>query len=166
MLVSIFMGVSGSGKTYYGKLVTKTLGCTFIDADSFHSEANIEKMHAGTPLTDDDRKPWLETLNSVLLNQQKKKEPTILACSMLKTSYQKLLLKGIDACIIYLEGSYEFILEGLKKRQGHFFPPSLLKSQMQLLEVPNNALVINIERPQEKILNDIVKNLKNSRFQC
>lgn len=166
MLVSIFMGVSGSGKTYYGKLVAKTLGCTFIDADSFHSGANIEKMHAGIPLTDGDRKPWLETLNRILLAQQKKQEPTILACSMLKTSYQKTLLKGVNASIIYLKGSYRFILEGLKKRQGHFFPPSLLKSQMEILEVPKNALVINIEQSQEKILNDIVKNLKNSRFQC
>ncbi|PCI77024.1 gluconate kinase [Candidatus Aerophobetes bacterium] len=160
------MGVSGCGKTYFGKKAAQILKCEFIDADNFHTQENIEKMREGIALTDLDRKPWLEKIHGVLLKKYTEGSSAILACSMLKNSHQKFLLSNLEAKIIYLEGSYAFIIKQLQQRQGHFFPPSLLKSQFDILQVPKSAITISIEQSEEKTLTDMVKNLKNSRFGC
>ena len=163
-MIVIFMGVSGSGKTFWGEKVARILNYEFIDADSFHTPAHIEKMRQGVPLSDDDREPWLKTLNKLLLDKKTQKEENIiLACSMLKSEYRETILSNVDATIIYLKGSFDFILTQLKQRPHHFFPPSLLQSQFDILEVPKKACIINIEQEEQKILDDIVKDLKNSR---
>ena len=149
----IIMGVSGCGKTAIGMELSKTLAIPFYDGDDFHSEANKEKMSHGHPLTDEDRKPWLETLANLL----KEKAPLILACSALKESYRKALRVAPDVRFIYLKGSYELIEKRLKERHGHFFDPHLLKSQFADLEEPQDACVVDIDSP----ISDIVKKIIN-----
>lgn len=148
----ILMGVSGCGKSAIGKELSKALGIPFYDGDDFHSEANKEKMSKGHPLTNEDRKPWLETLAKFL----KENAPLILACSALKESYRKELKVCDDVRFIYLKGSYELIEKRLKERHGHFFDPHLLKSQFTDLEEPKDALVIDIDSPISEIVQKIM----------
>ena len=146
------MGVSGSGKTTIGKLLSQKTGIPFFDGDDFHSLTNKEKMNSGQPLTDDDRKDWLMQLNR-LANEQAKLQGAIIACSALKEKYRNVLGEGISEIKwIFLQGSYEEIHERLKKRTGHYMPVQLLNSQIESLEVPVNALSINIENSPEKIV--------------
>ena len=92
-MIVILMGVSGSGKTTIGTLLARRLGIEFLDADDYHSQANKDKMHAGVPLTDEDRWPWLRALNDLL--RQRMEKGCVLACSALKESYRNVLLQGI-----------------------------------------------------------------------
>ena len=105
-MVVILMGVSGSGKTTIGKLLAHRLGAHFLDADDFHPEENIEKMHGGMPLADDDRAPWLDLLNKELRNHHARGLNVVLACSALKRSHREQLLSGLPAPqLVYLRGS-------------------------------------------------------------
>jgi gluconokinase len=143
----VLMGVSGCGKTTIGKELSIALEIPFYDGDDFHSEANKEKMSRGHPLTDADRKPWLESL-AVLLQE---KTSIILACSALKESYREVLRMAPDVRFVYLKGSCDLIQERLEERQGHFFNPRLLESQFANLEEPQDALVVSIEASSQEI---------------
>src|SRR5262249_2701923 len=103
-MVIIVMGVTGSGKTTVGVLLAQRLGWLFLDADDFHSAANKAKMHAGTPLTDADRLPWLQALHARLGELQATRQNAVLGCSALKQSYRDLLREGIDERLVYLKG--------------------------------------------------------------
>lgn len=141
------MGVSGSGKSTFGSLIAEKLNFKFLDADDFHSPENILKMSNKISLTDDDRSQWLEVLNKKLLEQQNLNINTILSCSALKEDYRKTILKGINVFkLIYLKGDYNLIEERIIKRQNHFFPLSLLKSQFEILEEPDNSLTLDIKK--------------------
>ncbi len=152
-MIIILMGVSGSGKTAIGKELSKALKLPFYDADDFHSQENKAKMSKGIPLTDSDRKPWLETLATFL----KEQGPLILGCSALKEFYRKVLMVSPDIKLIYLKGSYELIRKRLEARKGHFFDPSLLDNQFADLEEPKDALTINIQLP----INEIISLIQN-----
>ena len=150
------MGVSGSGKSLIGKKLGKELNIPFFDGDDYHSFKNKIKMQLGLPLSDKDRTPWLKTLANLL-----KTEPSIiLACSALKKKYQDILKISSDTHIIYLRGSFDLIKTRLKKRKGHFFNPSLLKSQFNILEEPEKAIIINIASSPEDIVSEICSKLK------
>lgn len=151
----VLMGVSGCGKTTIGKELSKALEIPFYDGDDFHSEANKEKMSRGHPLTDADRKPWLESL-AVLLQE---KTSVILACSALKESYREVLRVAPDVRFIYLKGPCNLIQERLEERQYHYFNPCLLESQFANLEEPQDALVVSIEAPFQEIALSIQKQL-------
>ena len=138
------MGVSGCGKTTIGKLLSQKIGIPFFDGDDFHSAANVEKMKTGEPLNDEDRSGWLQKINEVAFEQQQLKG-AIIACSALKEKYRILLNSGITKPVwIFLQGSYQIILQRLQSRQGHFMPSVLLQSQFDNLEMPANAFSINI----------------------
>lgn len=151
----IVMGVSGSGKTTVGKALGERLHLPFYDGDDFHSKANQEKMACGIPLTDGDRKPWLETLAKLL----KETPSMILACSSLKESYRDLLRVALDVRFIYLKGSYALIEKRLKERHGHFFNPHLLKSQFTDLEEPTSVLTIDTKLSIDEIISLILNHL-------
>lgn len=129
----VVMGVSGSGKSTIAALVAERVGWVFADADSFHPASNIEKMRAGIPLTDDDRRPWLLSLASWMAEQGEQGNSTVLACSALRRSYRDLLGRETEVAFVHLHGPAELIEERMRTRD-HFMPPSLLASQFATLE--------------------------------
>ena len=154
------MGVSGSGKTTIGRLLSEKTGIPFFDGDDFHSAANKEKMKAGSPLTDADRQGWLQSLNKLAI-EESVKQGAIIACSALKEKYRKLLSENLDnPAWVFLKGSFELISHRMKNRTGHFMPPVLLQSQFDTLELPHSAIIVQIENEPEEITDNIIQHLK------
>jgi gluconokinase len=160
-LVLVLMGVSGSGKTTVGKLLAERLGAAFADADDFHSAANKAKMHAGTPLDDADRKPWLAAIAAQLDHWRAEGRRGIVTCSALKRAYRATLVAGRpDVQLVYLKGDQDLITHRLAGRHGHFMPASLLDSQFATLEEPapnEGALIVDIDKTPEAIVAEIMK---------
>lgn len=151
------MGVSGSGKSTIGEQLATATGGTFFDGDDFHPPANVAKMHAGIPLDDADRLPWLQRLRQLIEEQATKPAPSVIACSALKRTYREILAPGGDPRVhfVYLQGSFELIAARLHARHGHFMPESLLRSQFDALEVPQDALTVDITPPPEAIVTEL-----------
>ncbi|KWH39349.1 gluconate kinase [Burkholderia cepacia] len=158
-MILIAMGVSGAGKSRIGEMLAERLSCSYTDGDAFHSAANKEKMHHGIPLTDDDRWPWLRTIRAAIEEKQRAGETAVFTCSSLKRSYRDML-RGTDTDVrfVYLKGSFEVLHERLKSRTGHFFDPSLLKSQLDTLEEPgpDEAIQVSIELTPEQIVDQVM----------
>ena len=161
-MILIAMGVSGAGKSLIGEMLAERLSCSYTDGDAFHSAANKEKMHHGIPLTDDDRWPWLRTIRAAIEEKQRAGETAVFTCSSLKRSYRDVL-RGADTDVrfVYLKGSFEVLHERLKSRTGHFFDPSLLKSQLDTLEEPgpDEAIEVSIELTPEQIVDQVMLKL-------
>jgi gluconokinase len=137
--VLLLMGVSGSGKSTTGELLARRLGWPFRDADSFHPPANIEKMSRGTPLTDEDRRPWLAAIAAWIDERLARGERGIVSCSALRKAYRDVLLadrKGVR--LVFLRGDKPLIASRMAARLDHFMPPALLESQFATLEEPTN----------------------------
>ncbi|RBP81094.1 gluconokinase [Marinomonas rhizomae] len=150
----VVLGVSGSGKSLIGKNIADKLDYPFFDGDDFHCQANVDKMRQGTPLTDEDRKDWLATLNTILTDN-----PTaVIACSGLKPEYRAMLRKGLDdITMIYLKGTIDTIWQRHQKRDGHYFNGrEMLESQFATLVEPekDEALVIDISQDASAVLNE------------
>lgn len=131
------MGVSGTGKTSIGKRLAATLGAQFLEGDSYHPETNIAKMSAGTPLTDEDRAPWLETLARTVRAYDDEAVSTVLSCSALRRAYREVLRSAIPSnrmVFVHLHAPFQVLDERMSHRQGHFMPPKLLRSQFDTLE--------------------------------
>jgi len=160
-MVLVLMGVSGSGKTTVGRILAGDLGWTFIEADDFHPPANVTKMHAGTPLTDADRRPWLDALRERIDRACTTGEDVVLACSALKHAYQHYLERDEPACVhyVYLHGSEELIRQRLIARKGHFMNPQLLHSQFEILEPPADALRVDVASSPREIAAKIRRKL-------
>ncbi|HIE1651689.1 gluconokinase [Burkholderia cenocepacia] len=158
-MILIAMGVSGAGKSLIGEMLAERLSCSYTDGDAFHSAANKEKMHHGIPLTDGDRWPWLRTIRAAIEEKQHAGETAVFTCSSLKRSYRDVL-RGADTDVrfVYLKGSFEVLQERLKSRTGHFFDPSLLKSQLDTLEEPgpDEAIEVSIELTPEQIVDQVM----------
>jgi gluconokinase len=162
-MVIIVMGVSGSGKTTIGQALADALDWRFSDADDFHSPENVEKMRSGIALTDEDRDPWLRAIRAAI-EQWKRDEPGhVLACSALKEYYREILGQSDpDVKFVYLQGGFELISQRLKERKSHFFNSALLRSQFDALEVPEDALVVDISKEPQEILRTILEAIKLS----
>ncbi|MCU1592261.1 MAG: gluconate kinase [Frankiales bacterium] len=131
----VVMGVSGSGKTTVAQRVAERLGWVFAEGDDFHPAANVAKMHAGHPLTDEDRWPWLRALADWIGVREAAGENAVLTCSALKRSYRALLDSGHPSVrFVHITASEETIRRRLEQRQGHYMPASLLDSQLATLE--------------------------------
>ncbi len=154
------MGVSGSGKSTIGKMLSEKTGIPFFDGDDFHPPENIQKMASGHPLNDQDRKAWLEELNRLAKNELKK-SGAIIACSALKKTYRKSLKNGLgsNCYFIFLKGDFETIKKRLDSRGKHFMSSALLQSQFETLQPPDNALVFDIENKPSEIISAILKTL-------
>ncbi len=131
----IVMGVSGCGKSTIAKGIADTMSLPFAEADRFHPEANVAKMAAGKPLTDEDRWPWLSDLSAWMASQAQQGQSTVMACSALRRSYRDLLRSGPPSLdLVHLAGPIEVVDARMRAREGHFMPTSLLRSQYDTLE--------------------------------
>jgi gluconokinase len=136
-VILIVAGVAGSGKTTVGTLLAERLHWPFADADTFHPEANVAKMRAGIPLTDEDRRPWLRAVSAWIDASIADGRSGVITCSALKRAYRDLLLNGRPAAtMVFLQVGRDELDRRLMTRPGHFFPEKLLDSQFAALELP------------------------------
>lgn len=142
-MIVVIMGVAGAGKSTLGQLLANELGCAFIDGDSLHPAANIEKMAHGIPLTDADRAPWLAAIHARIVESYQRHEGLVIACSALKRRYRETLAVGVRIEWVYLKGSPELIRARLLHRQHHFMTAQMLESQFADLEEPTDAIVVD-----------------------
>ena len=155
-LALVLMGVTGSGKTTIGELLSQELGWPFLDGDDFHPEANVQKMAVGIPLTDEDRFPWLERLAAEMREHVDSGRDCIMACSALKARYREILAQDREEVrFVYLKGTEELIGRRLVERTHRYMPASLLQSQFEALEDPAQSFVVDISSTPEDAVQQI-----------
>jgi carbohydrate kinase (thermoresistant glucokinase family) len=161
--VLVVMGVSGSGKTTVAALLAGRLNWEFEDGDWLHPEANVEKMHRGIALTDEDRRPWLRAIAAWIDETRRAGRHGVVACSALKRSYRQVLIgERRDVRLVYLKGDEALIARRITTRHGHFMPASLLHSQFAALEEPGpdeRPITVSIEARPAQIVSRIVEEL-------
>jgi carbohydrate kinase (thermoresistant glucokinase family) len=164
MTIAVMMGVSGSGKTTIARGVAEREGWRLLEGDAFHPPSNVAKMHAGTPLTDEDRWPWLRAIAHEIDAMRARGEQGVVACSALKRSYRDILIGNrTDVVLVYLQGSQALIAERIAARKGHFMPAALLESQFATLEEPGpdeHPIVVSIGPSPEAIVDAVVDRLR------
>ncbi|HEY2442731.1 MAG TPA: gluconokinase [Streptosporangiaceae bacterium] len=162
-MIVVLAGVSGSGKSTVGALLADRMGWTFEDGDALHPAANVAKMRAGMPLTDEDRGPWLRAIGTWMDQRIAAGESAVLACSALRRAYRDTLRAGRpDVFLVFLAITPGAAAARLAARHGHFFPPGLLDSQFRDLEPPSPAepvLVVKAGRPPADLASEIITHL-------
>ncbi len=164
--VFVIMGVSGSGKSVVARELGSRLDAAVLDGDFLHPRANILKMAAGEPLDDDDRAPWLASLNDAAFAMQRTQLLSVIVCSALKRRYRDRLREGNpNLRFIYLKGSCDLIGSRMKARRGHFFKPAMLATQFAALEEPGedepDVLVIDVEPTLEEVVAATVRGVRS-----
>ena len=157
----VIMGVCGAGKSLIGASLARELHVEFVEGDDLHPPDNVKRMAAGIPLTDDDRHGWLLAIAARLREAKRMGTGLVVSCSALKRRYRELLRSAGDANVrfVYLAGSRALLSERLANRRGHFMPPSLLDSQLSILEEPSpdeRAWVCDIAELPDAIVADLV----------
>jgi carbohydrate kinase (thermoresistant glucokinase family) len=159
-MILIVAGVAGSGKTTVGELIAGRLNWTFADGDDFHPEANVAKMAAGTPLTDEDRRPWLASLSLWIDDYLHAELSAVLACSALKRAYRDELLGGRDQVFMaFLMVTVKDDERRLRGRRGHFFGGPLLASQFETLELPDGETRVKVVQSGGRPANEIAETI-------
>ena len=155
-MIVVLMGVSGSGKTTIGTALAGRVGWAFVEGDDWHPPQNVAKMSAGTPLTDEDRFPWLDRLNAELRVREARGENVVVACSALRHSYRERLTRGLARWeLVFLHGSFELLSRRMAERRHRFMPASLLQSQFDALEPPVKAIAVDVAEPPERAVEKI-----------
>ncbi|HEX8011375.1 MAG TPA: gluconokinase [Casimicrobiaceae bacterium] len=158
--IIVVMGVSSSGKTTVAALLAGRLHWELAEGDAFHPPANVAKMRSGTPLTDEDRSPWLRAIAAWIDAERAAGRHAIVACSALKRSYRDIIIDGRDDVrLVYLKGDFELVAQRMAARHGHFMPVALLQSQFDTLEEPTadeNPVVVSIEAKPKEIVERIM----------
>ena len=155
-MIVVVMGVSGSGKTTIGTALATRVGWAFVEGDDWHPPQNVAKMSAGTPLTDEDRFPWLDRLNAELRAREARGENVVATCSALKQSYRDRLTRGLARWqLVFLYGSFELLSRRMAERKHRFMPASLLQSQFDALEPPAKAIALDVAEPLERSVETI-----------
>lgn len=159
----VVMGASGSGKTTVALLLSQRAGLRYAEADEFHSPANIAKMSAGSPLTDEDRLPWLHRLAAWVSDHDSRDAATVLACSALRRHYRDILAAAApDVRFVHLAGSRDLLASRLEHRTDHFMPTGLLDSQLQALEPLESdepGCVLDVARSPEDLAHSALLHL-------
>ena len=160
----VIMGVSGAGKTTIGSALARALGVEFLEGDLLHPSSNVQRMAAGTALTDNDRRPWLIAIAQRLRDAKQSGIGLVVACSALKRSYRDLLRSrgAADVQFVYLAGDRPLIAERMAQRRDHFMPPGLLASQLASLQEPardEEPWVYDIHQPPDTIVADLMKRI-------
>jgi gluconokinase len=161
-MIAVLMGVCGCGKTSVGRALADELHWKFVDADDLHPEANVAKMAAGQPLTDDDRWPWLDRIATELSRLAARGEHAVLACSALRQRYRDRIARGRELRWVYLKGDAQTIEPRLASRSGHFMPASLLASQFAALEEPAQAIVVDVRQSVADQVAQIASGLRST----
>jgi gluconokinase len=165
--VIIVMGVSGCGKSTIGALLASRLRWEFEDADWFHPASNVDKMHSGVPLTDEDRWPWLDAVADWIDKTRRSGGHGVVACSALKRSYRNVLIgHRADVRLVYLKGDETLIARRIATRHEHFMPRSLLHSQFEALEEPGpdeDPIIVSIEPQPREIVTRILSALSTAK---
>jgi gluconokinase len=167
-MIVVLMGVTGSGKTTIGTLLAERTGAEFADADDYHSLANKQKMAAGHALNDEDRQPWLETLNQLLRGWFTAGQSGVLACSALKETYRTTLSSGLPhgaVTFVLLDASKEVLEERLAARKHEYMNPKLLDSQLATLETPTDALRIMNDHTPDEVVSQILTHISSTEKQ-
>ena len=165
--VVVLMDVSGSGKSTVGALLAQRLHWEFADADWFHPATNVDKMHKGIPLTDEDRWPWLRAIAAWIDKTRSAGGHGVVTCSALKRRYRDVLIGDrSDVYLVYLKGDETLIARRIATRHEHFMPPSLLHSQFTALEEPGvdeRPIIVSIEPPPRQIVEEVLLALDGRR---
>lgn len=160
--ILVVMGVAGTGKSTTAALLAHELGWPFEEGDGLHPQANVAKMAAGHPLTDDDRWPWLDRIAEWIDTRIAAGEPGVITCSALRRRYRDVLRR--DAVVfVHLAGDHGLILDRMRRRQGHFMPTALLDSQFATLETPGDderSIEVDISQTPQEQANDVVARLR------
>lgn len=161
----IVMGVSGAGKSSIAELLATRIGSKFVEGDRLHPETNVKKMAQGTPLTDEDRWPWLDIIGRELKSSREAGENIVLTCSSLKKIYRNRLriAGGEPLYFVFLKGTPELLAERMGARKGHFMPTALLQSQLATLESPEGepgVVTVDIDASIEDIVADSIAKLE------
>jgi gluconokinase len=152
------MGVSGTGKSTVGARVAGELALTFIEGDDFHPQRNVQKMAAGIPLTDADRGPWIDAL-LVGINTRQPRRDAIVACSALSKFVRERLRAGVMEPLrfILLSADPAVIQDRLSRRPQHFMKAGMLNSQLAALELPSDAVIVDVSRPLDAVCAEVAK---------
>ena len=135
----VVMGVAGCGKSTVGALLAGMIGADFLEGDDLHPPRNVERMAAGVPLTDDDRRDWLLALAQRLADARDAHRNLVVSCSALKRSYRDVLRSTAPTlAFVHLHADAALLEARLRARVDHFMPASLLASQLQTLEAPRS----------------------------
>jgi len=159
MALVVVMGVTGAGKSTVGIQLAERLGVPFADADDFHSPENVAKMRAGTPLTDDDRLPWLRAIGTWLAEHT----GAVVTCSALKRAYRDILRTAApDVTFLHLDGDMDTVRRRVAGREKHFMPESLVQSQFDALEPlgpDERGVVVDLGLPVDAIVERVASEL-------
>ena len=162
--IVVVMGVSGSGKTTVAAMLAGRLDAHFLEGDDLHPPANVQKMRGGTPLTDDDRWPWLAAIARRIDDWRAAGEGGVVTCSALKRAYRRIIAGDRpEVALVYLRGSSELIHHRMAQRHEHFMPVALLESQFKILEEPGpdeRPIVVDVALRPAEIVATIVQELE------
>jgi carbohydrate kinase (thermoresistant glucokinase family) len=163
--IAIVMGVSGSGKTTVAAMLAGALGVAFLEGDELHPRSNVEKMRSGTPLTDEDRRPWLRAIAARIDEWRAARKAGVVTCSALKRAYRDILIGDRpEVRLVYLKGSHRLIHDRMAARHEHFMPVGLLDSQFATLEEPGpdeHPIVVDVGGTPEQIVAEILRQLRS-----
>jgi 6-phosphogluconolactonase len=155
-MIVVVIGVAGSGKSTIGPMLARAMDCQFLESDTLHPPANIEKMSRGTPLDDDDRGPWLAEIHARIADASRRGVNLVVACSALKQRYRDVLDRGVVINWVYLKASNDILRRRLQERTTHFMKAGMLDSQLDAFEEPSNAIVVDAAAPPDAILQRIL----------
>jgi gluconokinase len=162
----VVMGVSGCGKSTVGVLLAQALGVPYIEGDDLHSPENVARMRSGTPLTDEQRRDWLEEIGRRLAQAHACSAGVVVSCSALKRAYRDVLRRGApELRLVHLHGTPALLAQRTAQRVGHYMPASLLDSQLAILDPPGpdeHALAFDIAEPPEQVVAQVVASLRQA----